>query len=66
MFHCCMPCGLNRLANSKLISQSDLHSPTWTLFLRPANGAHQARILSFSANVAAGSTKSVNAIVVGL
>ena len=58
--------GLSRLAISMLISQSDLHSPTWITLCITPNGAHQERKLSFSAKVAAGKIISAKAIVVGL
>src|SRR3989339_67603 len=45
---------MNRLQSSRLISMSDLHSSTSTIFLMAFKGTHQALSESFSRKVAAG------------
>ena len=58
--------GLRRLASSKLISQSDLHSSTWITFWMALSGTPVVNTESFSGKVPAGSTMSAMACAVGV
>src|SRR4030066_1006768 len=55
--------GLSRFASSKLISRSDLHSPTLISFLIACKGTHHALRLSFSKNEVAGRIISASTAV---
>ena len=60
--------GLKRLPNSRLICMSDLHSPICVTLLMtsPRCGPSPTRMPLRSANVAAGSTTSASAMMVGV